>query len=175
MAPDGSNVVRVTEDPGHDVEPTWAPDGSKIAFARNDRIYVMDADGANQRPLTDGDGYDSDPSWSPDGEWIAFEGTVGTGRSVFLIEANGTAELNLTGGPFDQEPDWQPITLGNVNCRSGVNSVDALLILQVDARLLESLECSDQADVNSDGSTNSRDAALVLQFSAGLVTSLGTP
>lgn len=136
--------------------------------------FVMDADGGNQRALTDRDGYDydSDPSWSPDGEWIAFEGTVGTGRGVFLIKPDGTAEFDLTGGPFDQEPDWQPTTMGNVNCRSGVNSVDALLILQLDARLLESLECSDRADVNDDGETDSLDAVLVLQFAAGVLASL---
>lgn len=62
--------------------------------------------------------------------------------------------------------------MGNVNCRSGVNSVDALLILQLDARLLESLECSDRADVNDDGETDSLDAVLVLQFAAGVLASL---
>ena len=62
--------------------------------------------------------------------------------------------------------------MGNVNCRSGVNSVDVLLLLQVEAGLLEALACSDRADVNSDGETDSLDAVLVLQFAAGLLDSL---
>jgi len=50
-------------------EPTWSPDGSKIAFVRKDGIYVMNADGSGQRRLTDAGG---GPAWSPDGSKIAF-------------------------------------------------------------------------------------------------------
>ena len=31
--PDGSNLVRLTFDPGLDETPVWSPDGNKIAFA----------------------------------------------------------------------------------------------------------------------------------------------
>lgn len=51
----------------HGTDPVWAPDGSKIAFARSGRIYVMDADGKNQLRLTDGTyvGDDMQPAWGP--------------------------------------------------------------------------------------------------------------
>ena len=58
---------------------------------------------------------------------------------------------------------------GDVNNDGSVNSIDAALILQFVAGLLDTLTCLDRADVNVDGLVNSIDAALVLQFVAGLI------
>jgi Tol biopolymer transport system component len=59
-AADGSGVTRLTDDPDWDGEPSWSPDGTKIAFSRtnpsdlNSDIYVMNAaDGTNVTRLTD--------------------------------------------------------------------------------------------------------------------------
>ena len=58
-------------------DPSWSPDGEKIAFDRSDftgesrEIYVMNADGSGQTRLTNNNAVDRDPSWSPDGEKIA--------------------------------------------------------------------------------------------------------
>ena len=62
--------------------------------------------------------------------------------------------------------------LGDVNGDSFVNSIDATLVLQFDAGILESLEHPELADVNADSSVNSLDAQLVLQYDAGLVQNL---
>src|SRR5512132_1468971 len=35
MSTDGSNVVRLTDDPAEEFMPVWSPDGSRIAFVRN--------------------------------------------------------------------------------------------------------------------------------------------
>jgi hypothetical protein len=59
-----------------------------------------------------------------------------------------------------------------VNCRGGVSSIDALLVLQLSAGLLSSLACQELADVNGDGTVNAIDAALILQYDAGLLDSL---
>src|SRR5919198_3817625 len=45
MRPDGSDVLRLTNDPGHDLQPAWSPDARQIAFI-SDRggsyqIWVM--------------------------------------------------------------------------------------------------------------------------------------
>jgi hypothetical protein len=53
-----------------------------------------------------------------------------------------------------------------------VTSIDAALILQLDAGLLQSLPCEASGDVNGDGLLNSIDAALILQYVAGLLPSL---
>src|ERR671932_391217 len=76
--PDGSELAKITNNPASDMNPAWSPDGTKIAFRRNDAmvsasglnnedIYVMNADGTEQRRLTDDTGDDSLPAWSPDG------------------------------------------------------------------------------------------------------------
>ena len=66
----------------------------------------------------------------------------------------------------------QPLVAGDVNCGGGVNSIDALLVLQLDAELLDALACEEHADVNADGDVNSLDALLILQYVAGLINSL---
>jgi len=58
---------------------------------------------------------------------------------------------------------------GDVNCNGRTNSIDAQLILQLEADLIGSLGCQVAGDVNKDGQLNSIDAALILQYDAGLI------
>ena len=66
-------------------------------------------------------------------------------------------------GPLPDRP--QP---GDVDCSLEVNSIDAALVLQYTAGLLERLDCQFLADVNFDGTIDSRDALIILQVVAGL-------
>ena len=61
---------------------------------------------------------------------------------------------------------------GDVNCDAIANSLDALLILQLEAQLISSVPCPLGGDVNGDGFINSPDALLILQFKAQLIDSL---
>ena len=73
MNSDGSGQARVTDNAASDVEPTWSPDGGRIAFSRylesgrESNIYVMNADGTAEVNLTTAPGLDFKPAWSPDG------------------------------------------------------------------------------------------------------------
>lgn len=69
----------------------------------------------------------------------------------------------MTAGQFD---------LGDVNCDGEVDSRDAALVLQLEARLIRSLPCQHVADVNGDGEIDSVDAALILQLEAELIDRL---
>lgn len=58
---------------------------------------------------------------------------------------------------------------GDVDCNVLVDSVDASLMLQREAAIVDALGCPQQADVNLDNRTNAVDAAVTLQYTAGLV------
>lgn len=58
---------------------------------------------------------------------------------------------------------------GDVDCSGESDSRDALLILQLDAGIAETVPCQYLADINLDGAVNSVDATLILQAVAALI------
>jgi dipeptidyl aminopeptidase/acylaminoacyl peptidase len=81
------SLTQVTSGDFDDDEPTWSPDGTRIAFTSNrsqpdpDRTYNTDiwiiaADnkdkGAHPTRVTTNPGEDHQPAWSPDAKWIAY-------------------------------------------------------------------------------------------------------
>jgi Tol biopolymer transport system component len=75
MNPDGTNQVDLTQDDtfASDWNPTWSPDGGKIAFVNNRvaenggvwEIFTMNPDGSNQVRLTNDNDYIRAPIYSP--------------------------------------------------------------------------------------------------------------
>ena len=70
MDADGGNPQRLTENRRFDQDPSWSPDGERIAFwsnregdLHNTEIYVMDADGSNPQNLTNHPRGDVTPAW----------------------------------------------------------------------------------------------------------------
>lgn len=61
------------------------------------------------------------------------------------------------------------LLLGDANCDTRVDAVDAMFILQFQAGLLPSVPCALAADVNLDQRVNPLDATLILQYGAGLI------
>src|SRR3989344_9695112 len=62
--------------------------------------------------------------------------------------------------------------VGDVDCNGRTNSIDAALILQKTAGLIDTLTCKLAADVNGDSQSNAIDASLILQFDARLINNL---
>jgi dipeptidyl aminopeptidase/acylaminoacyl peptidase len=56
--------------------PRWSPDGSKIAFIRDDQIWTIDLASEALQQITNISTGAGDPVWSPDGKWLAFASDV---------------------------------------------------------------------------------------------------
>ena len=65
MNADGSNPVNLSNNGANDSGPSWSPDGTRIAFNRDDDIFLMNADGTNQIALTSGQVRNWQPAWKP--------------------------------------------------------------------------------------------------------------
>jgi Tol biopolymer transport system component len=108
MRSDGSNVRKVADG----ADPSWAPDGRRIAFAADGEIQVANADGTGRRTLTDQPRGAFRPAWSPAGGRIAFVTLVQRAREVteiLVMKEDGTQVSNLTSGRgADSEPVWSP-------------------------------------------------------------------
>jgi CSLREA domain-containing protein len=57
---------------------------------------------------------------------------------------------------------------GDANCDGVLSSIDAVLVLQLQAGLIPALSCGGNADIDHDGSVTSLDAAVILQLVAEL-------
>jgi Tol biopolymer transport system component len=95
MRPDGMELVRLTNDPAHDTDPAYSPDGRRIAFisTRTDgaaRLHIMDADGGNVSMVSSGPGIaHSSPEWEPGGRRLAVQVTMDDGEYIFVATPEG--------------------------------------------------------------------------------------
>ncbi len=99
--------TRITRTDEAEHSPLYSPDGKKISFKVNERLYVMDADGSGRRKIADMDV--NWPSWSPDGRWIAFSSdVVGWREDIFVVPSDGSQKpINITNSVRDDyKPMW---------------------------------------------------------------------
>ncbi len=115
MGADGSSPTRLSDGAGHDTEPAWSPDGTRIAFVSsrdgNSELYVMDADGSDVTRLTTTTESEGNPDWSPDGTRIVFDRLLAsTNYEIFTMDAGGGDETRLTNvsDATDADPAWSP-------------------------------------------------------------------
>jgi Tol biopolymer transport system component len=132
----GGAVTRLTEYGGESEDPSWSPDGSRIAVFAYGSIWTVDPSGTNFRDLGP---YGSNPVWSPDGELIAFLRPDGffpnVGYDVSVMRADGTGLATVVDGGTGPSStyktphtptSWQPVTNQPPDC-SAVTAAPALL------------------------------------------------
>jgi WD40-like Beta Propeller Repeat len=134
----GGSPTWLSEDTWVVNDPTWSPDGSRIAFAGSPGgpfgIYVLDiATGdATLVPGTDEISV-GNPTWSPDGSRIAFEAWDGTQPErwdIYSVRLDGSELTNLTRTPNYSEtmPTWS-WTLDRIAFIEGGPAEGALLTM----------------------------------------------
>jgi D-alanyl-D-alanine carboxypeptidase len=115
MNADGSGQRKLTRNFSGDFHPAWSPDGRKIVFESRGvaagggsssawyAVNVVNADGGRQskgltttRPLRNRTPRAALPAWSPDGRMIAFLGWNDGNYDVFVMNADGSGQTNVT-------------------------------------------------------------------------------
>jgi Tol biopolymer transport system component len=113
-------VVPFTTTPGNEVQPSFSPDGTKVAFAYNKgdpsgyHLFVKTVGSDELVRLTSDSTNDRSPSWSPDGQSIAFlRFDSDQSAQVMVIPALGGTERQLAKLLVDQSESeirvaWSP-------------------------------------------------------------------
>ena len=78
---------------GRVYDPTWSPDGSRLAFIRDNQLVSVSSDGTAE-PVIASSVQPARPAWSPDGTRVAFI----RGGAVFVVPAAGGEELQVGDG-----------------------------------------------------------------------------
>lgn len=120
VSADGTDLRQLTDTGFDHWDPVYSPDGTHIAFTQytadhraNLELYVMAADGTGARRVTDttaaGSAQNFQPAWSPDGTRLTFVSNRDGNNDVYVINANGTGETNVSRHPAsDVDPVWTP-------------------------------------------------------------------
>lgn len=126
MNADGSGQLDLTNTkaPVINFEPAWSPDGSKVAFMRQNLtpseqdIWVVDSNGSDPVNLTQSPGVnETSPEFSPDGTKIVYISTppdscCGThNNDIWIMDANGSNKAPLTTTDYPTQnvaPTWSP-------------------------------------------------------------------
>jgi hypothetical protein len=110
----------ITEEPG-DLMPTWSPDCTQIAFAREEAgnwdIYKINPDGSGRTRLTSDGAIEFAPAWSPTGDSIAFLSNRDGRWAIWAMDPDGRNPRKLIEledrihtfqNPLEQSIDWAP-------------------------------------------------------------------
>lgn len=106
----------LTTYPGSEVEPSFSPDGSAVAFVwvkegeRHGHIYVKLLGSEAPAQLTSGAAEELSPAWSPDGRWIAFVRHDRTRASIVIIPAFGGSEQEIYSLPTNHVWNYGGLT-----------------------------------------------------------------
>jgi len=121
---DGGEPTWITDPLPRVGDPSWSPQGDRIAFAastsdgRLPGVYVIGADGSGMRLVAELDGFTlSAPDWSPDGTRLVFVGLAAStseadsmNPDLYTVGVDGSGLTALTETPAVSEwsPSWSP-------------------------------------------------------------------
>lgn len=109
---DGSNLKRLTNDPGLQHEPRWSPDGKFVYFLngkgqQNHDIFQLDISSGKAKQLTASSLYNFDVTSKKDGA-LAFSSNRRGGYDIWLRSAAGAESLLIDDPVYAASPSWSP-------------------------------------------------------------------
>jgi WD40 repeat protein len=111
VAPVQRTLTQFTFDEGLQMEPSWSPDGSLLAYASNRNgnfdIWVQSEEG-DPIQITKNPNHDWQPDWSPNGKHLVFR-SERDGGGLFVIPATGGEWIPITDGKYwADKAVWAP-------------------------------------------------------------------
>jgi hypothetical protein len=103
--------------PGYYAHPAWSRDGQRLAYGGAPSaygspywVYISRPDGSNLVEVPAGLLEMARPTWSPDVVHLTFNGTLTEGGwpAVFVVNADGSGRVPLTGAENAFAPEWRP-------------------------------------------------------------------
>ena len=127
MNSSGGALVQLTSDVGPEHQPSWSPDGARIAFASSrtsiSQVYTMRPDGTDQIQFSQcvvGCGY---PAWSPDGSRIAFHNFNDNSVRTSPVSDPSQMPILVANAIF---PRWSPDGVKLVFLNFNTNQIDTI-------------------------------------------------
>ena len=114
MDNDGGNSRQLTTGSADSGNPTWSPDGQRMAFASNRTgnfdLYLINIDGSGEpENLTRSSANEFYPAWSPRGDQLAFRSDRDGNYQIYVIDADGgNSRRLLYTAADDDQPVWSP-------------------------------------------------------------------
>lgn len=109
MNADGSNVQQLTFGPRASGFPAWYPDGRRILFRSDGKLFSVDAETRQRKLAMEMNQEFGDLTLSPDGRQLAMDSSVGGVLNIWLMDMASRKLKQLT---FDKEmfafPAWSP-------------------------------------------------------------------
>jgi tol-pal system beta propeller repeat protein TolB len=116
VRPDGKDLrhAHAGEVVGEEQEPTWSPDGKRLAYTVStnqgaSEVWWADVAASEAHRVSAEGARDEVPSWSPDGAHLVYVSTRDQRIDLWIGRADGTAEARLTDTPEEEWiPRWRP-------------------------------------------------------------------
>ena len=114
MNSDGSGQTDISCDNETSFNPSWSPDGVRIAYVRQNvadyQIWTIYYDGTSPTMIQNSAGIDMHPSWSNDNSKIVFHSSRDGNNEIYVMNADGSGAVRLTNNTAnDSEPVWSTL------------------------------------------------------------------